>query len=41
MYNRVLGMIAEAESALACFMHEGCRGGLRRDEIVAMVLMAA
>jgi hypothetical protein len=26
---------------LACFMHEGCRGGLRRDEIVAMVLMAA
>jgi hypothetical protein len=47
MYNRVLGMIAEAEAALdtayglACFMHEGCRGGLRRDEIAAMVLMAA
>ena len=26
---------------LSCFMHEGCRGGLRRDEIAAMVLMAA
>jgi hypothetical protein len=29
------------ESLLTCFMHEGCRGGLRRDEIAAMVLMAA
>jgi hypothetical protein len=27
--------------ALARFMHEGCRGGLRTDQIAAMVLMAA
>jgi hypothetical protein len=33
--------IQEIHNDLACFMHEGCRGGLRRDEIAAMVLMAA
>ena len=35
------GTVAYDPINLACFMHEGCRGGLRRDEIVAMVLMAA
>jgi phenylpyruvate tautomerase PptA (4-oxalocrotonate tautomerase family) len=34
-------LIDACVETLACFMHEGCRGGLRRDEIVAMVLMAA